>query len=339
MVVAGSAFVTREVAQRMLGQSHRPLLMGHVEIDGDALGSAVALVRGFRALGREPVLALHEPAPRIFDFLLAAGEACVVRDLQQAQAVLSQRDLVVVLDNNSWERLGCFGPLLRDSAVPVLCIDHHPCAEAFSEHHYLDTSAAATGVLVQELLEGLGWPMDERAADALYAATVNDTGWFRWSNTDQRALMAAARLVVAGARPDRVAASIMLRESLAAKRLLARFLDTIELTHGGQVATGFVSREMFAATGATREDSEDLVNHLRAIADIQVAIFLREDDAGVKLSFRTRAPHSARALALRCDGGGHEQAAGGRHAGPLSQALVDVRQWAAEMLTRSQQRG
>lgn len=332
-----TGFITAAEAARLLAHSAHPLLMGHVEIDGDALGSAVALLRAFRARGAAPRLVLHEPAPRIFDFLLEAGDAEVVTTAAGAAAAMAERDLVVVLDNNAWSRLGCMAPSLGATQVPVLCIDHHPCSVPFSDRHCLDTGAAATGVLVQEILEALTWPIDAPAADALYTAIVNDTGWFRWSNTDRRVLEAAARLVSHGARPDRVAAFIMLRESLAAKKLLACFLDTVTVTQDGRLATGFVSRDMFASTGALREDSEDFVNHLRALEGVALATFLREDADGIKLSFRTRAPLSARKLALLFEGGGHEQAAGGRHQGPLLQALRDVQEAACRHLDSSAQ--
>ncbi len=338
-MTGGAGFISAGAAGRLLAQSTRPLLMGHVEIDGDALGSAVALLHAFRARGAAPRLVLHEPAPRIFDFLLEAGDASVVDTGADATAAMDERDLVIVLDNNSWARLGLMAPLLKATSLPVLCIDHHPCSTPFSAWHCLDTGAAATGVLVQEILEALDWPVDESAGDALYTAIVNDTGWFRWSNTDRRALEAAARLVSVGARPARVAAFVMLRESLAAKKLLARFLDTVTLTEDGRIATGFVTREMFASTGALREDSEDLVNHLRALEGVAIAVFLREDADGVKLSFRTRAPFSARALALQFSGGGHEQAAGGRHDGSLATALEEAQGFAKQSLSHAAVRG
>ncbi len=307
-----------------LRECQRPLLLGHVQIDGDALGAAVAMAAAFTAHGCLPLVLLDEPAPRLFEFLVQGVPVRVISDDAAAREAVAHADLALVLDNNAWPRIGRMEAPLRAASFPVLCVDHHPAPVAFSKLHLVDTGAASTGVLVQEILEELNWPIQPQAADALYTALVNDTGWFRWSNSDERAFAAAQRLVRAGAQPQRVAAELGQRESLAGKQLLSQFLASIEVLHDGRCALGHVTQSMFRATGALRADSEDFVNQLRSIEGVGIAVFVREEPDGVKFSFRTRAPWSALRLAQHFCGGGHMLAAGASHPGPLRAAFAAV---------------
>lgn len=335
-MITSSSPATKAAVLNALRECHRPLLLGHIQIDGDALGAAVALSRALRVRGCAPCVVLEEPTPKIFDFLVPEETVLVITDEESANNLVAAADLAIVLDNNAWSRLGFMEQALRNATFPVICIDHHPALVPFSALHFVDTRAAATGLLVLELLEELGWPLDAMGADALYTAFVNDTGWFRWSNTDARVFAAAERLLRAGAKPERVAAALGQRESLAGKKLLGRFLEGVTLSHNGRLALGCVTHAMFASTGATRADSEDFVNQLRSIEGVEIAAFLREESSGVKLSFRTRAPASALRLALQFEGGGHVLAAGGRHLGPLQATLDAVNRAVSEELERAQ---
>ena len=130
--------------------------------------------------------------------------------------------------------------------------------------------------------------------------------------------------MAAGARPSRIDEAMNYRETLARKRLLGLFLATIVVDPRG-FGVGHVTRTMMEETGTGREDTEDLVNHVRSLAGMRLAAFVREEEDGsARLSFRSRQGPSARRVALQFGGGGHEQAAGGGHPGPLAAAIADV---------------
>jgi phosphoesterase RecJ-like protein len=302
------------------------VLAGHVNLDGDALGSALALAGGLAASGRTARILADRPLPRAFRFLDPEGLVSVGADDARTRVWLAEADLVIVLDNNSWSRLGSLERPIRESGARVICIDHHPAEAPFSADHLVDVGAAATGVLVYELLRGLGWGLGPSAADALYTSLVNDTGWVRHGNTDARVLRVAADLVAAGADPALIDRELNARERLEGKRLLGLFLRTIEVFAGGRCALGVVTAESLDATGGLPEETEDFIQHVRTLEGVVLAGLLREDGPGVcKLSLRSSAPVSARAVAAGFGGGGHERAAGATLQGPLDDLVVRVR--------------
>lgn len=316
---------TRARVLDLLRSARRPVLTGHVLADGDALGSAVALWRGLRQLGGDPRLVVHEPFPRIFEFLEPPGAAIVAGTAAIAAGALEGADLAVVVDNNAWERLAHLEAPLKRSGLPVVCLDHHVADRPFSDLHVLDLGAAATGIMVFDLLRDLGVRLDCDIADAIYASIVNDTGWFRHSNTDVRTFRVCEALLAAGADPARVSFGIGHHDRPEGKRALARFLDTIDVFGGGRLAMGHVTLAALGAAGAGPEETEDFVNHLRTLEGVVLCAFLREEVDRVKLSLRSLRGVSARSVALRFGGGGHELAAGATHPGPLARAIEDVR--------------
>lgn len=307
----------RRVADALL-EARRILLTGHVGMDGDSLGSAMALWHGLRSAGRELLVAAGEPVPKVFSFLARKEAVHVMQGPGDAWELARWADLLVILDNNSWERLGWLEAPARAGAVRCAVVDHHPCPQPLCELHLLDRAAAATGLIVHDLLEHLGVSPTPAIAEALYTTVVNDTGWFRHSNTDARTLRVCRRLLEAGARPERIDRNVNHRESLPRKRLEARFLETLSLELEGRAAVGEVRRSMLEETGTTSEDSEAFIEHVRSLEGIRLALLLREEPGGrIKVSLRSCDGCSALRIAEGLGGGGHERAAGASVPGRL----------------------
>jgi phosphoesterase RecJ-like protein len=309
-------------------------------MDGDSLGSAVALWHALRALEKDPLIVINESVPRVFEFLVPEEAVRVVSSTEEAGHALSKRDLLVVVDNNAWSRLGYLEGPARTGELRVLCIDHHPSSELLVPDHLIDLEAAATGLMIHDLLESLGVALTVEMADAVYTSVVNDTGWFRNGNTDERALATCARLVAAGASPVRIDHEVNHRETMTRKRLLAVFLGTLNRVADGRLATGYVTAAMLAESGAAAEDTEDFIEHVRTLEGVRIAAFLREEPGGeVKLSLRTTAGCSALNIARVFGGGGHVPAAGAVHAGPLSAALEELEGAMRAELQRAREEG
>jgi phosphoesterase RecJ-like protein len=156
-----------------------------------------------------------------------------------------------------------------------------------------------------------------------------DTGWFRHSNTDERALRAAAELMSRGARAHELHQALFLRESPARIRLLGVALDTLELLARGRLAVMSLSQDSFAVAGAGAGDTEDILNEPMRIDSVVVSAMLVEQGNGlIRVSFRTKPPLEegapdidAAGIAKSFGGGGHRRAAAAR----IDGSLADVR--------------
>ena len=215
--------------------------------------------------------------------------------------------------------------VLEQTPAKKVVIDHHVSADDIGALAFKDVSAAATGILITELVEACGLTPGVNQATALFAAIATDTGWFRFSNADARTYRTAARLIDHGVEPNVVYRELYERSSLSRLRLHSLVLARVELAFSGRLAHTLVRRQDFTDTGAHPSDTEDLVNSGLTIEGVEAAFILVEQaDGRVKVSLRSRSAMNVADVAEQFGGGGHKQAAGAILPGPLVNAQQSI---------------
>lgn len=275
-------------------------LATHINPEGDALGSSLALSMALATLGKETIVYDRDGVPEFYKFL--PQHKRVVRS--SANISPSAMNLVL-LDCNTPERAGIEGLGFRRVAV----IDHHRTEKNFGDVKWIVPEAAATGIMVFYILKELGVKITQEIAVNLYTAIAIDTGTFRFGNTTSDVLRVAAELAQAGARPGFISNSLY--EAWTEKRfhLLIMTLNTLEIRD--HVAFTHVTREMFHKTGAGPEDTENFSGFPRMMRDIIISAFFREtDDNEWKVSLRSKGDTDVAKIAESFKGGGHKNAAG-----------------------------
>lgn len=293
--------VPAEVVE-LVQSRHSFLLLAHVYPDGDVLGSQLGLGLALRNAGRRVAFACYHAVPEPFHFLPGAGE------VQQWKERQGDFDVVVTLDCPDPGRVG---GLLAGGSEPgprILNIDHHADNRRYGHVNWVYPAAAATGEMVYDLLEILGFPVTPEVAVNLYTAIVTDTGSFRYSNTTPRTFRIAARLLEAGADPDAVAVQLYETRHLAGLRLLGRILQRVETTDDGRIAWVVIPRS--EAESPDLPEAEDFISYPRSLRTARVAVLFRELASEVKVSLRARDAVDVARIAARFGGGGHPKAAG-----------------------------
>ncbi|MDA8431714.1 MAG: bifunctional oligoribonuclease/PAP phosphatase NrnA [Nitrospiraceae bacterium] len=276
------------------------LIAAHIDPDGDAIGSSLALSAALEAAGKKTFLYSRDPLPKYFAFL--PGRKKFTARLRE---IVEEDPVLVLLDCNSPERAGIEGRRFRKAVV----IDHHETAKEFGDVRWVDHTAAATGILVYRLVKALGGRITPEIATNLYTAISVDTGTFRYSNTSADVLRVSAELVDAGAEPNRIADHLYETWEYKRFRLLVAALNTIEVRDG--VAVIHITKKMFRDTGTSAEDTEYFSNYPRMIGSIRIAVLLRElEQRGWKASLRSKGAVNVARIAERFGGGGHRNAAG-----------------------------
>jgi len=301
------------------------LITSHVNPDGDAIGSEVALKLFLEDMGKDATIVNASETPDTLAFLDPHGEIQIFgKDVDKS--ALADVDGIFILDLNNYEQLGLLSSPVQHSPVPGVCIDHHQgIDENFASIIVSDTSDAATGILVYELIESMEGKITPAVADAIYAAIITDTGAFRFSNTDVRALEAATAMVKAGASPVDLHRSVFASKSWAAARLLGPVLSTVSSAADGRLAWIQASHELVTRAHGTYDDLDGFVDLIRAIKGVELVLFFKEiADGHVKVSLRSNGNVDAFALASAFGGGGHRMAAGLRVDGPLDRAIDQV---------------
>lgn len=292
------------------------MVAGHENPDGDSLGCTLALTHALRALGKTVVPVSADGVPEIYRWLPGADEL--------APSAEGPFDLAIVCDASSPKRLGNVGRLAEDAA-DVLIIDHHEGNGSFGRVRLIDPRAAATGELVYSLLRDMRAPFDRRIADCLLCAIVTDTGSYRFLNVTSATFRVSAALMRYGACPAAISELVFETRSWESLKLLGRALDALQVTHDGRVSWSVLTVRDFAELGASDEDTEGIVTHIRAVRGSEVGVLLRELPEGkVRVSLRSRREADVSAVAQKFGGGGHRAAAGCTLAMPLDQAVEAI---------------
>jgi phosphoesterase RecJ-like protein len=287
----------------------RFLLTTHENPDGDALGSMLATHRILEALGKDSVMFLGAkefPLPVEYRFLP------LEEVFHEPPADISDR-LVVFLDCGNIDRMPV--DFLQNGDNKVINIDHHHDNTRFGTINLVDVDASCTAEIVFDLAGLLGVELTHEVANALYVALVTDTGKFMYENTDARSHRMAAGLIEAGVQVNDIYRRLYEHAPLEKLKLLARALDAIELRDDGRLSVTYISREDYAATGASEALTEGIIDHLRTIDGTVVAAVVRDQGEGGraarKVSMRsTDGRVDVSAIARVHGGGGHRRAAG-----------------------------
>lgn len=314
----------RAALHQFIARHDRFLLTTHINPDGDAIGSEIAFARLLRTQGKQVRILNDSPTPRAFDWLAAAGPV-EVYDEALAETRFAESAALVVIDTGNRQRIGRLAAHIDRHAIAVAIVDHHVTHDGFGQVNVIEPECAATAVLVYELMLEAGTAVDQSAAEALYVGLATDTGNFRYSNTDARALRMAADLVERGVDAADVAARVHQVASPGRLRFFGEALAALEMRQGGQLVVIEVSPEQFERHGLVGADTEGLVDMPRAIEGVEaVALFSEVEPGKVKVSLRSTGRVHIDGVCSRLGGGGHPHAAGVQLRGSREQARARV---------------
>jgi phosphoesterase RecJ-like protein len=308
----------------LINKSENVLITTHTRPDGDACGSVVAMCDVLEALGKSVKPLILSPIPQWYEFLFTRhipvlGEDIKLEDLTEGR--FGNFDLIIIVDTNSYNQLPEFEKYLKKADTPILVIDHHVTSDGLGDVELLDSTAAATALIVYHLFKHTGWTITEKIAEALFVAAATDTGWFQFGNTDSRTLHKCAELIEAGAKPSKIYADLYQNFSKSRFMLMATVLNSLELHLDGRYAAMHITQRDFELTGAKYSDTENLINESQRIGTVKTsALFTELKDGRVRCSMRSRCDLDVSQIASKFGGGGHKQAAGTYLSGPMKSA-------------------
>jgi phosphoesterase RecJ-like protein len=297
----------------IIAQSHTICIAGHVRPDGDCIGSQIGLSLALRKQGKEIVCWNEDSVPQKYAFLDR-------QHLLQKPDGPGKFDLLICTDCASFERLGKVGPAAAERKC-LINIDHHQSNTHYGDVNWISALEASTGELIFQLMRAARWPITPAIADCLFTAISTDTGSFQYSTTQPETFRTAGELVKLGARLGTISHEVYESFSLSRVRLLKHLFNHFHLTHDDQIAYLWLKKKDFARTGAERSDTEGLIDHIRAIEPVVVAVIFEEVEPELtRISLRSKsAKVDVNQIAGQFGGGGHVAAAGARIPGrPLS---------------------
>ncbi len=309
------------------------LVSSHVDSEGDALGSQLAVAALLEQMGKEVVLLDETPPPKAYQFLPG-----VQRIRTDIDALVGERfPAVVVVDCPTLKRIGRVAEVIAPGAE-MINIDHHISNERFGDVNWVEPKAAAVGEMIYELYERTRQPLSLAAAQALYVALLVDTGSFRFSNTSSRTHQVAGALVALGCKPHQIYEALYEHVPVSTVLLLSRALATLQIEEEGRLAWFQISRPMVEESGARLEEADTFIDMVRVIQGVQVVVLLIQTAVDrVRVSFRSKGLVDVNKMASCFGGGGHVAASGCVLTGDFEEIQQRVLAKAREALSQAYQ--
>lgn len=328
-------FDSQQIAQlrQWCAEAREVVLLSHMNADGDACGSLLAMSLMIEAAGGEvkhvtPIL--PNGCPKTFEWL--PNSNCILNgetERELCEQKMSDADLLVCLDMNTPERIDFLKDALVSARGRKALVDHHhnPSADDF-DLIISDPQISSTCELVVWLSRAL-WgdnSMTQDAARCLYTGLRTDTGGFAFSCNQPSCFEAASLLIAHDIAPAEIHNRIVNTFTVDRMRFygyaLSNCLEIYPAQHTALFAIPIKVQNRFGVGG---EEMEGLVNYTLMMSDIEVGVLLREEKERTKVSFRAKYDIDVRLMAQELGGGGHTKAAGATCYMPFDQAIAEVK--------------
>ncbi len=277
----------------------------HHTPDGDALGSMLALHHLALANGKQSVASWPEPFEVASHYTFLPGLELATKPADYPV----EPDLMVTFDCGSIGRLAELGGPAR-RARQLIVVDHHSTNDGYGTINLIDPDAAASAVVVRELLDRLGWDLTRDAAECLYTGLVCDTGRFQYEATTPAVFSLAQELAGFDLPIAAINRQLFEEHRLAYLKLAGMALQRAEYDGDRRFVATWVTAADLADFGVGLEETEGLIDLLRRTTEADVSCVLKETPDGVKASLRAVTDYDVGQLAIAFGGGGHKAAAG-----------------------------
>ncbi len=304
--------VSLKQASELLLEKDKYLILCHRYPDGDTIGSAFALCRALRSIGKRANVMCADIIPSKYSFVYEGLESENFR----VENILA----VDVADAK------LLGPSLEKEygGRVLLCVDHHGSNTGYAENLLLDSSAAAAGEVVWRLIKQMGIESDVKMGEAIYTAVSTDTGCFRYSSTTAHTLRLAAQLLEAGVDAAKINKLMFETKTKARVEIERGMYKSLEYWFGGKAAVMTLTEEMISNAGAGEGDLDNIASMAIQIEGVQAGITFRQCDGGYKVSLRTAQGINACEICRHFGGGGHIVASGCTIPGDLDMAKIEM---------------
>ena len=302
-------------------------VVSHTNPDGDAIGSGLAWAYMLEAEGHTVRFMVPNPYPAFLDWMAEINKVHIYKmDPEGCDAYIAESDVIFCLDFNQIDRLDALGERIEaNPRAKRILVDHHLEPPMIYDLMFSDTSSSSTSLLVYELTEALGWEdrVSYPVAEALYVGMCTDTGNFSFGYLTPEVFRVVARLVEKGVDPPKLTIAIYNNFTADRMRLMGYMLnEKMEIIPRYRAACMSLDKEEQKKYHFQPGDSEGFVNLPLSIKNVSLSAFFLETRECIKVSLRSQGEVDVNEMARKYyNGGGHKNAAGGKHFGPMREAV------------------
>lgn len=309
-----------------LGNSENILIITHVNPDGDAIGSTLAMARIIKKLGKKVNIVTPNDFPEFLHWMDGAGDILVYfRKKNQINKLISEIDLLLCIDFSDSGRLEKAEKIILDSPVYKILIDHHPDPASFTDLVISDTTLGSSAEIIYYVIKDMGYEhlIDKSIAEDLYTGVMTDTGNFSFASSYPQVWEMVAELLRKGINKDEIYSKVYDNYSEKRMRLMGYCLyENMQVFNEYHTAVMGLSKKEMDRFDHEPGDTEGFVNLPFSIRGIKITALLMEKKDHIRISLRSRGDFSVNELSRKyLNGGGHKNAAGGELKMPLKKAI------------------
>lgn len=280
------------------------LVSAHIGLEGDALGSELALASLLKRLGKKVIVLNQDEPPREYSFLPGLGSI-------RRKVILPDYDVAVLVDCSDISRIGKAAKVLRKDRL-LVNIDHHISNTMFGDINWVKPNASCASEMVYELFKALNVKINKNEALCLYTGILADTGSFKYSTTSSFTHLVTSELLKH--HLDVYGIYRHINESLDVRtvKALGKVIETLKVGQKGKLAWLEVKNGLIKKEPALAYMTDDIIHFARAIKGVEVALLFKEIKAGreVRVNLRSLGKVDVNKLAGLFGGGGHKMASG-----------------------------
>ncbi len=310
--------------ETMIDQAGKIVILGHVNPDGDCVGSCLAVYNYIKEWDSTKAVTVRlERAPSKFSYLSGF-------DAIETEAGEETYDLCICLDSSDEERLGDFKSCF-DRSAKTICIDHHITNRGYAQENVIDGHASSACEVVYGQLDESR--ISKRVAECIYTGIIHDTGVFKYSNTSRKTMEIAGKMMEKGIDFGTIIDGSFYKKTYMQSQILGRALLESITFLDGRCIFSVVRKKDMDFYGVDKSDLDGIVDQLRVIDGIECAIFLYE--TGIhqfKVSLRSNSIVDVSRIAAYFGGGGHVRAAGCTMSGSVHDVVNNLSAHIAEQL-------
>ena len=298
-----------------INKAEKIVIITHENPDGDAIGSSLAMKLALNQLGKNADVIIPE-FPKTFEFLPGINEV-------KKESNIEKYDLAIALDCASIKLLNGFTKYFDNATVKV-AIDHHSSNTMFADYNYVDQDAPACAQLLLVVFSYFNINVTKDIGTCILAGIITDTGGFRYEGVTADTFRFVAELCEKGIKVTQVYSQVYASKTRAKFELHRIALNRLEFLEDGKIAFTYVTKADEEQVEAKNGDYDGIVENGRDVEGVEVSVFLRETDKGIKVSLRSKNYVNASEVAMMFGGGGHLRAAGCNIQGTIDQAKNQI---------------
>lgn len=305
------------VIAELLRQGGRKIvILIHVNPDGDAVGSALALVNLLNKRGHQPVVVSPNDYPVFLKWMPGTENLIVFKKQPEAALdAIRKADLIFALDFNDLKRVKELNEAHQAASAYKVLIDHHPDPDMAVDFQISDTSVSSTAELVYRFIleTGMKEQIDKDVASCLFTGIMTDTGCFSYNSSNRNTWETVAALIDHGIEKDRIYSQVYDNFSANRMRMLGFCLNE-NMEVFPEYRTGFIwlSRKDLEKFKFEPGDTEGFVNYPLSIRGVRFSALFIEKEDHVRVSLRSKGNFAVNSFSRKhFNGGGHLNASGG----------------------------